>query len=120
MFAKVIVDIATSNVDKIFDYKLEQEIPVGSRVLVPFGNRKIEGYIIDKSDKSDLDERKIKPVLAALDDLPVVTNEQLELAKFMKKRFHIGWADAIRLFLPPELRSGKVKEVFRCRKFTSS
>lgn len=113
MFAKVIVDIATSNVDKIFDYKLEQDIEVGSRVLVPFGNRKIEGYIIGLSETTELDEAKVKSIISPLDEFPVVTKEQLELAVFMKKRFHIGWADSIRLFLPPELRSGKVKEILK-------
>lgn len=113
MFAKVIVDIASSNVDKIFDYKMEDPIEVGYRVLVPFGNRKIEGYIIGVSEISSIDESKIKPIIAKLDEFPVLTKEQLRLAEFMKKRFHIGTADAIRLFLPPELRSGKVKEIFK-------
>lgn len=112
MFAKVIVDIASSNVDKIFDYKLTEPLPIGSRVLVPFGNRKIEGYIIDIVPTSDYDESKIKPIICAIDGFAVITAEQLKLAEFMKKRFHIGFADCIRLFLPPELRSGKVSEVF--------
>lgn len=113
MFAKIIVDIASSNIDKIFDYKLYEPLPVGTRVMVPFGNRKMEGYIIGLSETSDLDESKIKAVDAPLDPFPVITEEQLKLAEFMRKRFHIGYADCIRLFLPPELRSGKVSEVFK-------
>lgn len=112
MIAKIIVDIASSNVDKIFDYILVEPLPVGTRVMVPFGGRKLEGYIIALSETSEVDETKLKPVLSALDPFPVITEEQLLLAEFMKKRFHIGYADAIRLFLPPELRSGKVSEVF--------
>ena len=115
MFAKVIVDIASSNVDKIFDYKLDEPLVVGQRVLVPFGPRKIEGYIIEICDTSDVPESRVKSVIGPIDEFPVITNEQLKLAEFMKKRFHIGAADAIRLFLPPELRSGKVKEVFKAQ-----
>ena len=113
LFAKVIVDIASSNIDKIFDYKLNESYPVGSRVLVPFGNRKIEGYIIGVSDTTEVPEGKIKSVIEMIDPLPIITLEQLKIAEFMKKRFHIGYADSIRLFLPPELRSGKVKEVLK-------
>lgn len=113
MFAQVIVDIATSNVDKIFDYKLNEPISVGSRVLVPFGNRKIEGYIISTSETTTYDEEKIKDVIKPLDAMPVITEEQLELAKFMSARFYIGYADCFRLFLPPELRSGKVNDIFK-------
>lgn len=112
MFAKVIVDIASSNVDKIFDYKLNEPLPVGSRVMVPFGNRKMEGYIIALSETTELDESKIKAIEKPLDPFPVITDEQFKLADFMRKRFHIGYADCIRLFLPSELRSGKVGEVF--------
>ncbi|MGN1259470.1 MAG: DEAD/DEAH box helicase, partial [Christensenellales bacterium] len=113
MFAQVIVDIATSNVDKIFDYKLNEPISVGSRVLVPFGNRKIEGYIISTSETTNYDEEKIKDVIKPLDAMPVITEEQLKLAKFMSARFYIGYADCFRLFLPPELRSGKVNDIFK-------
>ena len=111
MFGKVIVDIASSNVDKIFDYRLDEPLPIGTRVAVPFGNRKMEGYIIDIAQESELDESKIKSVIGALDPFPVITPEQLKIAEFMRKRFHIGYADCIRLFLPAELRSGKVGEV---------
>ena len=112
MIAKIIVDIASSAIDKIFDYILTEPLPVGTRVMVPFGGRKIEGYIISITETSEVDETKLKSVISALDPFPVITEEQLRLAEFMKKRFHIGYCDAIRLFLPPELRSGRVSEIF--------
>lgn len=111
--AKVIVDIASSNIDKIFDYILDEPLAVGQRVLVPFGNRKIEGYIISIVNESSLDESKLKHIIAPLDPGAVITTEQLSLAEFMKNRFYVGYADCIRLFLPPELRSGKVSDVFK-------
>ncbi len=115
MYAQVIVDIASSNIDKIFDYAItEDEVwQVGSRVLVPFGNRRIEGFIISKSETTSYDESKVKSVIEVLDPMPVITKEQLSLSEFMKERFHIGYADCFRLFLPPELRSGKVGDIFK-------
>lgn len=111
--AKVIVDIASSNVDKIFDYLMDEPYLVGQRVLVPFGNRKIEGLIISITDETDYDISKLKSIIAPLDPMAVITPEQLTLAEFMKDTFYIGYADCIRLFLPPELRSGKVGDVFK-------
>ena len=60
LYAKVIVDIASSQIDKIFDYHLPFDAPIGSRVRVPFANRKIEGYIIEKTDDTEYDKSKIR------------------------------------------------------------
>lgn len=114
LIAKVIVDIASSLVDKVFDYKLEDEnIKVGTRVLVPFGKIQKEGYLIEISDHSDYEESKLKSIISAIDNFEIISKEQLELAKFMKEKFHTGMCDALRLFLPAEMRTGKVKELER-------
>ena len=39
------------------------------------------------------------------------------MAKFMKKKFNTGLCDAIRLFLPSEMRQGKVKELIKIECF---
>ena len=58
-FAQVIVDVASSQVDKIFDYAFfGDDFGIGQRVIVPFGNRKIEGYIIGIKDKTDVPDDK--------------------------------------------------------------
>lgn len=112
MFAQVIVDIASSQIDRIFDYKCEKNVLIGSRVLVPFANRKIEGYVVSLSDSTNVPESKIKPIISILDQFPIITEEQMKIAEFMKKTYHVGYADVFRLFLPSELRSGKVQEIF--------
>lgn len=112
--AKVIVDIASSLVDKVFDYLLpEGEFFVGQRVLVPFGKISKEGYIVEITDHSNLEEGKLKTIISALEPFAVIKEDQLELAKFMKQKFHTGMCDAIRLFLPAQMRSGKVKELIK-------
>lgn len=118
VIARVIVDIASSLVDKIFDYALPNEnFVVGQRVLVPFGRVAKEGYIVEISDHTNYDMSKLKTVYYALEPFPVILKEQLELAKFMKRKFHTGLCDAIRLFLPAEMRSAKVKELVKTNCF---
>ena len=113
MFAKVIVDIASSNVDKIFDYSFSSypNIKAGTRVLVPFGNRAIEGIIIGFADKTNFDESKIKDIIRPLEEFPVINSDQFAIMNFLKRTFHIGNADALRLFLPSEMRQGKVRDL---------
>ena len=115
---KIIVDIASSLVDKVFDYILPDEtFGIGMRVYVPFGKIIKEGYIVDIATESDYDSSKLKTVISKIDNFPVILPEQLELAKFMKKKFNTGLCDAIRLFLPSEMRQGKVKELIKIECF---
>jgi len=118
VIGKIIIDIASSLVDKVFDYILPDEsFEVGMRVYVPFGKVIKEGYIVDISNESDYDKSKLKTVISKIDNFPVILKEQLELASFMKKKFHTGLCDAIRLFLPSEMRLGKVKELIKTECF---
>ena len=111
MIAEVIVDIAHSEVDKIFDYNcLIDGVTAGSRVIVPFGNMKIEGVVINIKDKSDYPTEKLKHVIRALDEEPAITVEGLSLMRFMKNKYHLPAASILRLFLPTEMRKGKVKQ----------
>lgn len=114
IIGKIIIDIASSLVDKVFDYILPDEsYEIGMRVYVPFGKVIKEGYIVDKTNESELEKTKLKTVISKIDNFPVILKEQLELAAFMKKKFHTGLCDAIRLFLPSEMRQGKVKELIK-------
>lgn len=111
MIARIIVDIAHSEVDKIFDYDCRIEnVFVGSRVVVPFGNTKIEGIVIEMKAETDVPKDKLKSVIRVLEDEPVVTAEGLALMRFMAKKYHLPNASILRLFLPTEMRKGKVRE----------
>ena len=113
MIAKVIVDISNSQTDKIFDYEIPSNLDVrkGARVIVPFGPRRIEGFCIDIADKSDVPS--LKYVEAVLDDFVCISDEMLQLMRYMKDKFYIRYVDALRLFIPSKLRGGRVKELTR-------
>lgn len=110
-YGRVIVDIASSLIDKIFDYEMPFDIAIGSRVLVPFGRQIKEGYLIDVVNNVSYDKSKIKKIIKPLEDFAVILPEQFELAKFLKDKYNIGLCDSFRLFLPSEMRTGKVKEL---------
>ncbi len=111
MIAEVIVDITNSEVDKVFDYNIgDLNVTVGTRVGVPFGNRKIEGLVIGIKEKSQLPENKIKCISEVLDDFPALTQESLNLVNYISQKYATSKASAIRLFLPAEMRRGRVSE----------
>lgn len=109
MIAEIIVDVLNSEVDRVFDYICSDDYKLGQRVLVPFGNRKIEGYIINFKQSSSYDNSKLKNVIAPLDDYSVITKEMLELSKFMCNKYNLRIMDTLRLFLPAGIRGNKVK-----------
>ena len=113
MYAQVIVDINNTEVDKIFEYSFTDcKIGLGSRVVVPFGNKYIEGIVVGVSQTSEFDPAKIKPVHSLLEQTPALTPNTLKLMNFICESCYVTRAGALRLFLPSEMRKGKVKEQF--------
>ncbi len=105
--AKVAVSAATYWLDKPYDYLIPDELEKialpGTRVYVPFsrGNRKAEGIILAVSEHSDFD--RLKSIISVLDAEPVLSQEQIKLALFMRERFFCTVYDAIRAMLPAGL-----------------
>ncbi len=106
--AKIAVSAATYWLDKPYDYLLPPELAEkakpGMRVHVPFsrGNRRTEGVILAIAEHSDYDQ-PLKAILQLLDEEPVLSEEQLKLAFFMRERFFCTVYDAVRAMLPAGL-----------------
>ena len=69
MYADIIIDITHEKLDKVFQYRvpeeLEGDLRTGAGVIVPFGrgNRETKGYIVGFSETCDYDAEKIKDIL---------------------------------------------------------
>ena len=114
MFASVIIDQDTKALNKVFDYRVPDDMKIekGFRVLVPFGSRTVQAFVVELKDFSSVDPSKIKSVIAPLDDYPIIKPEMLELMNFMCKKFHLRLTSVLKLFVPSEIREGKVSELF--------
>lgn len=113
MYAQVIVDIAHSEVDRIFEYSCSAAVKVGCRVKVPFGNRIADGFVIGVSETCAVAPEKVRPVREVFDESPALIPECISLMERISSRFRVPKAAALRLFLPSEMRLGKVRESFR-------
>ena len=114
MIAEVIVDISTSEIDKIFDYIAPPELglQVGDRVKVPFGRQHTEGFIVRMKEKADT-THPLKPITAKLDKFTAVLPEMIELMWKMCRENNLRLVDVLRLFIPAMMRGGRVKEITR-------
>ena len=114
MIAEVIVDISTSEIDKIFDYEIPAELSlsVGDRVKVPFGRQKTEGFIVKIKDNPDT-SHALKPIVAKLDDFTPILPEMIDLMWRMSRENNLRLVDVLRLFIPAMMRGGRVREIKR-------
>ena len=103
-YAKVAVEAATFAFDKEFDYiipeSLEESARNGCRVTVPFGikNKKCLGIIFDVTDRSD--GKKLKKIAEVLDKKPLLSDEMLSLAVWIKERTFCTLYEAAKAMLP--------------------
>lgn len=113
MYASIIVSVSASDVNKVFEYRipdgLTDFIAVGHRVLVPFGPRQIQGYVIDIKDEVGYDPSKIKPITRALDVQPVLTAELIKLSKDLADYYVTSYISVIETILPAALKSKSKK-----------
>ncbi|MBO7184753.1 MAG: primosomal protein N' [Oscillospiraceae bacterium] len=104
MIAKIAVSAATFAIDKPYSYRIPDGLHLlpGIRVQVPFGrgNRRTEGVVLAIEPGSDPD---LKTIDCSLDEEPVLTQQMLRLAAFMRERYFCTFFDAIRVMLPSGL-----------------
>ena len=105
MIAEVIIDSKAKQLNRKFDYEipknLEDLIFVGSRVLVPFANFKTleQGYVIKIKEKTDYEVKKI----AGLEEN--LTEDKIELARWMARKYFTNVSECIKLMLTPGTKS---------------
>ncbi len=111
-YCDVIVDISAEALDRLFSYAIPDELTlqVGQRVLVPFGPRKLEGYVLGFRDRVEMDPAKVRSVIRAIEPYAAILPELIELARWMKGRYHITLSEALRQMIPAQRRGERVRE----------
>ncbi len=107
MVLEVIVDISHSQIDRTFDYE-GVDCPLGSRVSVEFGKKRLIGFVIGKKQASTFENLKEAKYI----DTPI-SDEQLKLLQFMRNKYNLRFIDVLRLFVPSKLREEKDPEYTR-------
>ena len=103
-YAKVIVDISQEKLDKTFEYRippyLTQRIAVGMQVYIPFGSRRITGYVVELSDEAEYDEDKLKNIAGIVTDSVPIESHLIALAGWMREHYGGTMNQALKMVLP--------------------
>ena len=101
MIAKIAVSAAIYAIDKPYSYRVPDGMNpmVGARVSVPFGrsNKRSEGVVLALEQG---DETKLKPIDQILDRQPLLDEQGIHLAAFLRERYFCTFYDAIKAILP--------------------
>ena len=102
MFAELVINIEAP-LENSFHYSvpsdLKKTLQIGHLVEVEFGRRLAQGIVIAFSDEAPVEDTK--PVIALVDELPVLTPVQTKLAQWMSKTYLTALNACLRLMLPP-------------------
>ncbi|ANB61593.1 primosomal protein N' [Anoxybacteroides amylolyticum] len=111
--ASVIVDVPSRQTDRPFDYEIpakwEDVLQVGMRVTVPFGARRLQGFVVDIKTHSEA--KTLKPIEAILDVTPVLNEELLQLGKYLTETTLCFAISAYQAMLPAAMKAKYEKEI---------
>lgn len=109
MYVSVLTQIGVKAVDQTFFYHvpklLENNIKIGVRVRIPFGNMILDGFVLGISDNSSYDNSKIKDIINVIDEEPVLNKEMLLLGKYMSDNLLASLSSCYQVMLPKALKA---------------
>ncbi len=107
--ADVYINIPIKSIAQAFSYILPANLAnvnAGWRVLVPFGGRDIEGFVVQVYSETEYSQRenypleKLKAVKAAVDEEPWFNPVVLEVSQWLAKFYLCSPGEIMRLFMP--------------------
>ena len=107
MYAKVIIEYGNKAVDREFTYIVPDKfknIQIGHRVLVPFNNKFIEGFVISLLDRCDTDYH-LKEIKSICDSEPILNKEMLYLGDKIQKNILCSKISIFQAMLPKALKA---------------
>lgn len=117
--AAVAIEKTAYHFDKLFSYSvpgnLSKTLRPGCRVTVPFGsgNKKRQGMVF--AVEADTGLEKIKPISEQIDKEPLLTEEMLSMAQWLKENYYCTLFEAVRLMLPTGININIVRS-YRLKK----
>lgn len=108
MIAEILINENTSNLNKLFDYRIpeimEEKIKIGSVVKVIFNKRKITGFVLNIKEKTKLN--KLNNIIEILENDDLDEN-RIKLAKMISIKYFANLNSCLKLFLNPGFSKSK-------------
>ena len=102
-YIRVALDVP---LDRVFDYRCDVVGPddVGRLVIVPFGRGRKVGVVLALTDRPDVSDDRIRPVLRVVRNLPALPGPTLDLLRFCHRYYHHPLGAVVANALPTALR----------------
>lgn len=102
--AEICANVPAKNIDQTYTYAVPARLSfltAGWRVIVPFGGRKVDGFVMSVKEVSELNfEFELKEIAEAVDDEPWFTIEMRLLARWLADFYLCPLAVSMALFMP--------------------
>lgn len=93
--------------NQTYTYRIKEgETKFGCRVSVPFGNRKLVGYVVKVLDDYPIDF-EVKDIIKSIDKEPIFTTELLDTAKWMSKVYISSIGQILSMMIPSGKRESE-------------
>ena len=103
-YANIIVDISHEKLDKTFQYKIpermRERLVLGMQVYIPFGNRKVKGYVVELTDEAEYDVTKLKDIIGIVTDSIPIESQLIALAGWMRQNYGGTMNHALKTVIP--------------------
>ena len=93
-----------TRIGTLLDYESEQPLAPGTLVRVPLGKREVPGIVWSPGAGATADGLALRPIAAALADLPPLAGAWMALVDFASGYYQRGVGELALAVLPPELR----------------
>ena len=104
MIVDVFVNVPVKKLDKPFTYRVPSQfshVDIGWRVLVPFGGRMVEGFVVECRDElAAVKDIELKSIADVLDEEAWFSSDMIAMAKWVSEYYLCTLAEAMRLFIP--------------------
>ena len=109
-YINVVVDNKSLNTDTFYTYAAPDEVQVGARLSVPFARRKkpVDAYCVETGVTPSFDPAKAK-MIDSFDPDRSLSQEMIDTALWMRKRYGVKYIDAIKMFTTAGKREPKRK-----------
>jgi len=110
MYADVLIEYNSKSVDKTFTYIIPKtlNLKIGMKVIVPFGKKNINGFVINIKQKYD-DTYELKEIISIVDDYFILNKELMQLGDYISKITLCNKISAYQAMLPSSLKVKKQK-----------
>ncbi|MDP3387640.1 MAG: primosomal protein N' [Eubacteriales bacterium] len=104
-YCDVIIGNKSRNTDQAYTYQvsdhLGNQVDIGKRVLVNFNNGLMIGLVVSLKETIDGNIRNIKSIMAVIDNEPIISQQNIALAYWIREHYLSRFNDAFNLMYRP-------------------